>query len=196
MSATDELAEVEAGARAAVAARRQVDAQEREAYDGMRVAEGELEGLLAQKMGGDEPPAKLMSDAQKRLDRAREGTRREWALERKAADRVVLQREGDRQRFIAERFDDLLSEAHARADQAASAVDAAARALIEAIDRRTAVESELVGLVHVARMGDEWLVRRARSDQLRQAAERLLAQREAPPRYEPLRPAVAIGEPA
>jgi hypothetical protein len=80
-----------------------------------------------------------------------------------------------------------------RADEVAREIDTAARALLDTILRRSAIESEVIGIVHVARMGGETLVRRSRTDALRAAAERLLAKGEAPPRYEPMRPVVAIG---
>jgi hypothetical protein len=79
--ALDQLAALDARHAQATEARRGIDAAERAAYQAVREAEGELEALHHQRMSGDEPPGRAMEQAQRRLDRAREATRREWPLE-------------------------------------------------------------------------------------------------------------------
>jgi 23S rRNA G2069 N7-methylase RlmK/C1962 C5-methylase RlmI len=115
----DQLATLDQRHAEAVAARREIEAAERLAYEAVREAEATLEELIRQRMSGDEPPAKLITDTQKRLDRARAQVQREWAVERRAGDRVVLDAARARQGFVVDQFDDLLAEAHERADQVA-----------------------------------------------------------------------------
>jgi hypothetical protein len=194
MSATDELRALDQRHAEAVAARRAVDADERAAYDAVREAEAELEGLLAQKMAADEPPGRAVSEAEKRLDKAREGVRREWALERQAADRVVRQRDGERYAYVEQNAADLLAAEHEAAEPLAREMDALASRVIELRAQLAAAEQRVTKVVHLTRPGEERLVTQPRSDRLVQEAQALLAAGgERSPAYEPQR-VVAIGE--
>ena len=195
VSVTDELADLEERHAQAVAARRAIDADQRAAYDAMRQAEADLEGLLAQKMAGDEPPARRHPQgSEKRLDRTREATRREWALERKAGDRVVLAVARERHAFIEQHADELLAVEREKAQAHADEMNELAHRVSEVHARLTPSEQHGVGLVHVAHPGDERLVKQPRSSSFAQAAQHLLAAGgERPPTYEP-GVVVAIGE--
>lgn len=194
MSAADELAALDAEHQRLIRHRRQIDVDERAAWDRVHEAEAALTVLERELLTGDPPPQQQVRAAEKALRSAREGADVEWPSKQKAADAAVREAYAARYGFIETRFDDLISEVHERADLAAAEVDDAGRTLLAALHRRAAIDAEVTGLVHVGRPGDEQRVRRTRTDALRAEAERLLATGEAAPKYEPLRPAIAVGE--
>jgi hypothetical protein len=192
MSVTEELAALAAEHQRLVQHRRGIDQQERDAWQAVRAAEEELAALEREALAGDPPPQAQITAATKKLRHARENAQVEWAAKRKGADAAILAAEGDRQRYIHHHFEELLAEQPA--DEVAAQIESACHALLQAIRRRAAVEADVIALVHVAKPGDETFVRRSRTDAVRAGAERLVAQGEAPPKYEPLRTAIAIGE--
>lgn len=72
MDALAGLADLDRRYAEALERRRAIDVAEREAHEEVRAAGAALEALMAEKMGGDEPPPKLLSDAQRQ---ARPGAR-------------------------------------------------------------------------------------------------------------------------
>jgi hypothetical protein len=194
MSATDDLAILDQRHAEAVEGRRRVDEEERAAFDSMREAEADLERLLTEKMRGDEPPPRLLADAQKRLDRAREATRREWSLERRASDRVVLEAARQRHAFIEQHVDALLAAEREEAQAHADEMNQLAHRVIEVHAQLLAAERRAVALVHVGYPNKERLVRAPRSSSFAQAAQQLVAAGgERPPTFEP-QVVAAVGE--
>lgn len=166
MTATEQLEQLDRRYAEAVEARCRADVDEREAHHHVRAVSAEVEDLLAQKMQGDEPPGRTLTDARQRLDKVREATRREWALERKARDRVVRDTDGARQRFIGEHAEELLAEEYEIGDALAEEMNEAARRVVELRAQLAAADQRVVRVIHNTHRGEERRVCQPRADAL------------------------------
>lgn len=161
-------------AQAEEQARSRVDDVERQARSATANAAEAREALIQLEAAGPSPQQRKQAEA--RLAKAEEAAGQPWRERIDGAQRAARDARHTLVRHAAEHLDDLVAEIEESGRAAAEQVDHAAEAFVAAIDRRMAVERDLIQIVALTRTMGPNDVSRARSDDARQAVRRFIAQ--------------------
>jgi hypothetical protein len=152
-----------------------VDTQQREATAARDAASAALVRLEQKAVTGDTVSAAERKKAEDTLSRAQIEAAAPWAERRAAVQAAIRDHERQLRAFASEHLSELYDDLAGAAQAAAEDVDHACRTIVEAVDRRMAVERDVFALIGLAgRLPDPNAVARTRTDALRQAVHALL----------------------
>jgi hypothetical protein len=169
---------------------RSVDAQEREAAAARAAASEALTRLERRAASGERVDAAERKRAEDALTRARAELAAPFGERRAAVQDVIREHDATLRAFVGQHLAELYDKLAQDAETAATGVNVAARALLDAIERRMHVEREVFSLIGLVRRPEPNAVARTRTESVSQAIGTLLLEggERAPLLYDDPRP--------
>jgi hypothetical protein len=153
---------------------REIDGQQRAAQEAVTQAREALVQPEEAALSGEKVSAQRRAEVERTLTQAQLEAAAPWSERRTAAQRAVADANRAIVFYVGENLTTLLDELREDGEAAAAAVDAAAAAVVDAVQSRAAVEQatfKLLSTIRTTRPGD---VQRSRSEGLAKEAGRLL----------------------